>query len=528
MRFSIILFLLFVFTLQGQEFKYAIEIDTVAIPQMGGIQSFSVGQWNGYWLIVGGRLDGIHRRQPWASFDEAGHNRDLIVLSPELKKVWKSSLSTFPLDLQEQLGSSNIQFIQKDSTLYLAGGYGISKQKDDHTTFPFLTIVNIPKAISMIVAGQEPSVAFKQYRDERFALTGGQLTLMDDWFYLVGGHNFEGRYNPMDNPTFTQTYSCEVRRFMIENKVGETQISWKEAIRDENLMHRRDFNVLPQIQDGTQSLVAFSGVFQREMNIPYLDAVNIDRDHIHEIPAFAQYYNHYHCATIALHDPEANNMYNLFFGGIAHYYDSLGMLVQDNDVPFTPAISVVQIEGGHQLKEFQLPVKLPGYFGAASEFIPNLELRTYSNEVIDLSAINDRRVLLGHILGGIQSSAANVFWVTEGEGSIASSVLFPVYLTKVDKSVAVINEQSRNGLQLQVMTDPVEQTLSLGFHLLVQTDVLISLTKNNKVIWKKNLKKLEPGQISKNLKCKKFKRGDVLELNFTSINYSVKQILVVR
>ena len=163
-----------------------------------------------------------------------------------------------------------------------------------------------------------------------------------------------------------------------------------------------------------------------------------------------------------------------------------------------------------------------------SEFIPNPKLRSYSNEVIDLSAIQNRRVLLGHILGGIQSSAANVFWVTEGEGSIASSVLFPVYLTKVDKSVAVINEQSNNGLQLQVMTDPVEQTLSLGFHLLVKTDVLITLTKDNKVIWKKKLKKLEPSHISKILKCKKFKRGDVLELNFTSINYSVKQILVVR
>ena len=236
MRFSIIYFLLFVFSLHGQEFKYAIEIDTVAIPQMGGIQSFSVGQWNGYWLIIGGRLDGLHRRQPWATFDEAGHNRDLIVLSPEQKKVWKSSLSTFTPDLQEQLGSTNIQFIQKDSTLYLVGGYGISKQKDDHTTFPFLTTVNLPQAISMIVAGQEPSIAFNQFRDERFALTGGQLTLMDDWFYLVGGHNFEGRYNPMDNPTFTQTYSCEVRRFMVENNSGVTQISWKEAIRDENDM----------------------------------------------------------------------------------------------------------------------------------------------------------------------------------------------------------------------------------------------------------------------------------------------------
>ena len=126
-----------VFSLHGQEFKYAIEIDTVAIPQMGGIQSFSVGQWNGYWLIIGGRLDGLHRRQPWATFDEAGHNRDLIVLSPEQKTVFPSA------SIATSTGSQSPSSIVRKSLM--VGLKITSIFPDGHLTKTWLISVACPK-----------------------------------------------------------------------------------------------------------------------------------------------------------------------------------------------------------------------------------------------------------------------------------------------------------------------------------------------------------------------------------------------
>ncbi len=48
----------------AQQVSFDIALEEVQINQLGGLQSFSVGQHDGKWLVVGGRLDGLHRRQP--------------------------------------------------------------------------------------------------------------------------------------------------------------------------------------------------------------------------------------------------------------------------------------------------------------------------------------------------------------------------------------------------------------------------------------------------------------------------------
>ncbi|MFT5648286.1 MAG: hypothetical protein ACI976_002985 [Aureispira sp.] len=54
---------------------------------------------------------------------------------------------------------------------------------------------------------------FKQITDNIFAVTGGQLGKIESTFYLVGGHRFDGRYNPMGNTTYTQTYTDKIQKF---------------------------------------------------------------------------------------------------------------------------------------------------------------------------------------------------------------------------------------------------------------------------------------------------------------------------
>lgn len=84
--------LLFAYISIAQTQPFEIILEPIEIAEFGGVQSYAFGTHNGQWLIVGGRLDGLHRRQPWATFDEIGHNTQLI----------RSSENNYPIKLDKQ------------------------------------------------------------------------------------------------------------------------------------------------------------------------------------------------------------------------------------------------------------------------------------------------------------------------------------------------------------------------------------------------------------------------------------------
>ena len=57
------------------EFPFIIRLEQMEINNMPALQSFAYATWQGKWLLIAGRKDGLHRRQPWATFDEEGQNR---------------------------------------------------------------------------------------------------------------------------------------------------------------------------------------------------------------------------------------------------------------------------------------------------------------------------------------------------------------------------------------------------------------------------------------------------------------------
>ena len=107
-----LLFLLISIKLFSQTLPINVSIEPLEIVGLGGIQSFAFGQADGKWLIIGGRLDGLHQRQPFATFDIAGHNTQLIVIDPVLKQKWSAPLTSLSVPLQEQLKSTNMEFYQ--------------------------------------------------------------------------------------------------------------------------------------------------------------------------------------------------------------------------------------------------------------------------------------------------------------------------------------------------------------------------------------------------------------------------------
>ena len=109
------------FITRAQNAPFEIYLEAQNIAGLNGVQSYAYGQHDGKWLIVGGRIDGLHRRQPFASFDIAGLNTNLIVIDPNSNQRWTEPLSTLSQCLQDQLSSTNMEFYQKDSMLYIVG-----------------------------------------------------------------------------------------------------------------------------------------------------------------------------------------------------------------------------------------------------------------------------------------------------------------------------------------------------------------------------------------------------------------------
>jgi hypothetical protein len=445
---------------------FTIEIEPISINGLGGIQSFAFGQANGKWLIIGGRLDGLHKRQPNASFDLAGHNNQLIVVDPITLQKWTSPITSLSIELQEQLKSTNMQFHQRGDYLYLTGGYGYSSQLNDHTTFNKMIAIQISSTIDAIVNATALTPYFRQITDNQFQVTGGRLEKINHTFYLVGGHKFIGRYNPMNNPTYTQTYTNQVRKFNIFEDGTKLQITHLSAYSDPINLHRRDYNVTPQIYpDGSEGLTAFSGVFQPTVDLPYLNCVNIDSTNYTVNSNFSQYYNHYHCANFPTYSVQNNTMNTVFFGGIAQYYDSSGILVQDNNVPFVKTISRTTRLADGTLSEHNFPVEMPNLKGAGAEFIPNTNLSHYTNEVIKLNDITATEFVIGHLYGGIQSPMTNAFSTNQTNATSADPTIYEVKLV-YNPSLNVAAIDGKNPFAFSVSPNPTnDDTVRIQFNL---------------------------------------------------------------
>lgn len=463
--------------------NYHLSLKSESFSELPGIQSYSIAQHNGEWLIVGGRIDGLHKRQPFAAFDEPGKNIKIFVVNPTEKKVYTTTLSGLSSSIAEQLGATNHNFIQHENNLLITGGYGYSATALDHKTFDGLISIKVAETIAAIKNGQSFANHISIVNDTLFAVTGGRLEMIDDVFYLVGGHHFSGRYNPQGpdhGPGFVQYYTNQIRKFKVNQ--GPLSFSLQSVTTDTNL-HRRDYNVVPQIfPNNEKGMTAFSGVFQTTADLPYLNSVDIDKNGFTVNNNFTQYYNHYHCATLGIFDETNNEMHSYFFGGISQYFDKDGVLTKDDNVPFVKTIARVSRNANGDMQETKLAEEMPDLLGAGSEFIVNPDLETYDNGVLKLDAFQGDSIYLGYILGGIASTAPNVFFSNSANVSSASPTLLKVYLVKNKANAISPISKKNSSLQFQVYPNPIGATLNTQFFLKNKSDVLIKITDNKGAI----------------------------------------------
>ena len=182
------------------------------------------------------------------------------------------------------------------------------------------------------------------------------------------------------------------------------------------------------------------------------------------IKPFGQAMNHYACASVILYSRKRATTYTIFFGGISYGYidESTIHYTTDAQIPFINQCSVITTSQYGACKQFYLKTSFPhipfptlrlinssfsssiplslsspssiSYFGTNAVFLIEKSLSRYisstnqTSEIIDLDLIecnNKKTIVLGHIVGGIQSRAPNT---TSRSDTQASDYIFEVYI----------------------------------------------------------------------------------------------------
>ena len=476
-------------------FNYSVKLNPVTIANLPGLHSFAVAQSGNKWLVIGGRKDGLHARQPFNAFPAASNNTDIYVIDINTKQFWSASVNSLATGLKEQLQSTNVNFYQDDDSLYIIGGYGYSASAVDHITFPNLTSVSVGGLINAVINSNPIAPYFKQITDQNFAVNGGQLGKIGNSFYLVGGHRFTGRYNPMANPTYTQTYVDGIKKFNINNSGAQLSYSNYTLTTDQVHLHRRDYNLVPQIfPNGEEGYTISSGVFQLNVDLPFLYPVDIKASGHYPQPAFNQYLSNYHSAKVALYDSVANTMHSVFFGGMSQYSYVNNTLTQDNNVPFVKTISRVSRNANGNLQEAVFSAEMPALVGASSEFIPNHSVPHYKSEIIKLSSISGDSVFIGHICGGLYSPQVNPFTANQTSATNAHATIYEVWLVN-NQPTAIKTLNGENPLKINVFPNPSKSNTNLNLDLPYGGDLDLYVTDlSGKIIFNKTFEKLVKGK----------------------------------
>ena len=498
-QFAIILSLL-LSSLMGQaqvQFDYQLQLTPVTVTGLPGLHSLAVAQHNGKWLLIGGRKDGVHARQPFNAFPVAQNNTNIYVVDVTTNQVWSAPLSSLSTGIQEQLQSTNMNFYQDEDSLYIIGGYAFSATANDHITFDKLTSINVPGLINAIINSAPITSFFKQIADPLFANTGAQLGKIGNEFYLVGGQQFTGRYNPMGNPTYTQTYYSQYSKFNIDNSGTQLSFSNVQMTLDPVHLRRRDYNLMPQIfPDGSEGYMISSGVFQAVTNMPFLYPVNIKANGYNPIPTFNQYLSNYHSAKVALWDSSNNRMHNLFFGGMSQYYMLNNVLTQDINVPFVKTISRLTRMSDSTLHEVEMNIAMPTFLGAGAEFFPNHQLPHTSNEIIKLNPIQADTFVLGYIYGGIQSASENPFTGNQTNTTSANTTIYKVELINNHQGNPEQVIDGSNPYEFVVYPNPsTEENINVQFDLKKMVPIQYTLnTMDGRIVAQGNIGQLRLGK----------------------------------
>jgi len=523
-KLSVIFFLVLLFSFIKAEQYFRVELEEISIPNIPAVHSAAVAKLNGKWLIIGGRTNGLHGFNAIDPFSQSGINTNIYVINPVDSSVSSVSASSLPLTIFEAVTTSNNQFYQSDSTLYIIGGYGWNDSAQTFLTSRKLTAINL-NGLMTAVENQNSNITafFRQVEDPRMAICGAHVEKVDSFYYLVFGHLFDGTYSRSDTSgSFIQHYSREVRKFKIDDDGNNLSITDYVAVKDSLNFRRRDYNLVPQIfPDRSVGLTAFTGVFQQGINLPYLNTIDIHDTAYFINNTFNQNLSQYHSAVMPVYDSLHNHMHTIFFGGMGMYYrDTVtNTLVTDSLVPFVSTISKVTRDSAGNMAEYEMDVSLPALLGTNAEFILKEGIPVLQNEIIDLNKL-DTLTHVGYIFGGIESPEINISDI-DPSMSFATTRLFKVYITRLPPDTTITASQYlvKEPVSVKIFPNPFKDGFNIEVENQNENDVQLTLfdykmnevkkpVLSNAVSFKKNvsLKNADAGIYFLEVKTARYKK----------------------
>lgn len=478
--------------------RFTIKLTPVFGENIPGYHSGAIAVWGGKWLYIGGRTNGLHGLNVNDGFPTEFANNVVTVIDTATWTAQYASLNQLPATVADPLRSTNMQFYQKDSLLFMVGGYGWDSTLFDFNTFPTLSIINIPQMISAVEAGDSIHPYITQLVDTNFAVGGGELAMQNDTFLLVMGHKFIGRYDPNPNSTlFTQRYTDAIRAFLLNTDTAGNFIptilpEWRDTVN----FHRRDFSMAPFFRCITSSLFCdtvkqdgfqvLGGVFKRDKDLPYTNSVRFNYSTQQKFISVENtlYSNSYTAPVISIFSTWSNTNLHIRFGGMGDVRSidvpSFSDLELDTLVPFTKRCTGFGGGGGQIYFRTNTTItdpKLPDYLGTNASFISNTGNNvfcagfgpvnfTYNNE--EQPALGDVINGTGYLFGGIRGTQPN-----NGPSS-ANDTIYRVSFIYGHPQISNVNETPVN-LNLNVYPNPTKNQLAVSLQQPGKNNVTLNL-----------------------------------------------------
>jgi hypothetical protein len=441
--------------LPGSALPFTVQIEEAGFLLPVAIHSGVAGRANGKWLFLAGRTNGLHgfNNDP-NNFPPSQQNTYVQVVDPVSRTTSirsltdpGSGLSQHQIDL---LSVTSPQAYQLEDHLYMTGGYGVDTATGEFSTKDVLTAIHVAGLMHWVenpLSTETAAQHIRQISHPLFQITGGYMDRVGDYpTLLIFGQNFQGFYF---DPVSNGIYSKQVRRFDIVDNGTDLSIKPRTVRRDKPNQNyrRRDLNVVPVVRKkhGKEKLsfVALSGVFTTMGGI-WTVPVEISARGKPSMSnpsfthTFKQGMNNYACPTLGLYNKDEECTYTLLFGGLSYGFYSNGVFETDTEIPFVNQVTTIKLDKhgdySQYLMDAEYPLILstmsnPGnqlLFGAGAKFMRNLELPAFENRVLHFDDLGSDPVVVGYIVGGIQSTLPNT---NTSSDSAASPYIFKVTLT---------------------------------------------------------------------------------------------------
>jgi hypothetical protein len=445
----------------GALLPFRVEILTAPFRLGLGVHSYSLAVWKHYWLLVGGRTNGLHGflDPPAENFPSASQNTNLVVVDWRRGATWTRSLNDAKAGLTPlqvcQLSSTAAQTVQDGKWLYVVGGYGIDPD-GNYVTFDSLTRLHVRRTIAWVRRQRHGRLVrlLSQRLGETFHVTGGRIywTTRSRPTLLAMGQTFTGRYYDSTNGVYTKT----VRRFKLGGGRHVETKTLKPLTDEQPYYRRRDLNILPLLErrGRRKRAVVLSGVFTPDTGVWTVPVEISSRGRPlmmgdPDAPVtLKQGMNNYNCASTVLYAASQETNYALLMGGLSYLTWNGTAFVPDVFIPFTNQCTVVRRRHGGQYDQFFLSdcaypdipstTVNPGntlLFGTAARFVPDPSVpkqgprNQIEDDVIDLDRVLRRSgsTRIGWVVGGMVSTLPDTNFPSD---SFSSDHVFEVWVSR--------------------------------------------------------------------------------------------------